>query len=342
MAIKSKSKVVAAKIETTFNVEETLANTDALQVKSNSTLEVSLETKERDVIRDSLLSMAPIPIREDAKGTIAVELMPSGTNDDLLGDVLLTAGLGVKSPAAVAANGTGGFIGKEADGTTAADKISITDGTVDSTATLYYLAPPSASTKSVTLKEFVGTDKSVVTTGNVVETIKFNLPTADIATLEFSVGGCGFTTNNSDTKLTPTCTDGIPYLGKSATYMFDGISLDATDVSIDVTNEVYNVASVTVDGYSAKVITGQAIKGSFKVLFEDYSLLTKFQNNVDGSLYIVLQAGADKFGVYIPKLKLTSFSKSDDSGVISQTVEFMVVNSCVAGEEPIIFASEVA
>ncbi len=344
MAIKSKSKVLAAKIEGVFNVEEVLTDAESLEVKSNSSLEVSLETKDRDVIRNSLLKLAPIPIREEASGTIAVELMASGTDDNLIGDVLLEAGLGVKSVAGTAGGGTGAFIGFSDDGTTVANEIfmATVSDTADSTAVAYTLAGTDATTKSLTIKEFIGIDKSVVTTGNVVESIKFNLPTADIATLDFSVGGCGFETSNSDTKLNPLCVDGIPYLGKSATYVFDGTSLDATDVSIDITNEVYNVEAVTADGYSAKIITGQEVKGSFKVLFEDYALLTKFQNNVDGSLYIMLTSGTSKFAVYVPKLKLTSFSKSDDSGVISQSVEFVVVTSCVAGQEPIIFASEVA
>ena len=91
------------------------------------------------------------------------------------------------------------FSGPDADtrlGVTPVDEIWLASaGEVDSTSAVYYLASPDSATKSVTIKEFVGADKSVVTTGNVVESIKFNLPTADIATLEFSVAGCAFTTS---------------------------------------------------------------------------------------------------------------------------------------------------
>ncbi len=343
--LKSKSKVIAAKLEAVFNTAETLTSADTLEIKESSNVTTTLATVSRKVIRDSLLTTPVIPIRENTSSTIDVELLPSGVADDILGDALLEAGMGKKSPAGLAGSGTGAFIGFSDDGATPADIIYMAQAgdTNDSTAVAYILNKPSGITKSLTIKEFLGTSKSVETIGNVVSSIKISLPTADVASMVFSVEGCGFATNESDTKLTPVCSTNLPYLGKSATFKFDGVTVAATDVSIDITNTIFNEESLIVDGYSSKSITSQEIKGSFTALFEDYSMLTKFKNNVDGSLYVSLSQGANTFAIYIQKLKLTSFSKSDNSGVMSQTVEFQVPYDCSGGiAEPIIVASQVA
>lgn len=343
MAINTKSKVIAAKIETVFNVAEVLASTDTFTVKSNSKVDATLDTVARDIIQDSMLKTAPIPVRENTSGTIDFELMPSGTVDDLLGDPFLEAGMGRKSIAAIAGAGTGCFIGYSDDGVTIADQIYMAQATDvnASTAVAYTLANTTEATKSLTIKEFLGLNKSVEATGNVIDSIDIALPTADVATISYSFAGCGFTTNNADTKLTPSCTSTIPYLGKSATFTFDGGSLPATDVSIKIANTVYNEESLIANGYTSKKVTSKDITGSFTLLFEDYTLLTKLQNNTDGTLYIVLTQGINKFAVYIPALKLTTFSKADSSGIMTQTVEFTVVNSCVAGQEAIIIGQEV-
>lgn len=343
--LKSRSKVIAAKIESVFNVAESLSSTDTLEVQSSTSINTTMDTVARDVIKDSLLSTPDIPVRENTSGEISVELMNSGTGDDILGDALLEAGVGVKSVAGAAGAGTGAFIGFSDDGTTVADEIymATASDTNASTAVAYTLASPNSDTKSLTVKEFVGTNKSVTTTGNVVSAVKITLPTADVASISFSVEGCGFSTNEADTKLATNCITSLPYIGKSATFKFDGNSLSATDVSIDITNTIFNEEAVTADGYTSKVITAQEVKGTFTALFTDYSMLTKFQSNASGSLYIVLTQGTSKFAVYIPELKITSFSKTDNSGVLSQTIEFKVPYSCDGSvATPIVIASEVA
>lgn len=335
--ITSKSTVVAAKIETTFNVAETLTNADCLEVKSSSKLDTTLSTVERDVVRNSMLSLPPIPVRKETSGNLDFELVPeSALSDDLLGDALWEAGMGVKEAGGL---GTGGFIGYSDAGTTPADMIYLADVAETGTATVYLLGGTTAPTKSLTVKEFVGTNKSMTTTGNVIESIDISLPTADIATVSFKMSGCSFTANESDTKLTPTCSNVVPYLGKSAVFKFDGIAVNATDVSVSITNTIFSQESLSSDGYSSKTVTGKDVKGSFTVMFEDYSMLTKFQNSTDGSLYIQLTQGTNKFAIYIPKLRLTSFSKATTDGIYTQSVDFQVLQDCSVGTNPIIIAN---
>ena len=335
MAINVKSKVTAAKIESVFNVAEVLTNADTFEVKMSSKVDATLDTVERDVIRDSLLSLPPIPVRENTSGNLDFEIIPSGTLQELQGDALWEAGMGIKSAAGTA---TGAFIGFSDAGVTPADEIYLADVAEDGTAVAYLSGGASDATKSLTIKEFIGTDKSLETTGNVVSSIAINLPSADVANVSFSIEGCGFTTNNADTKLSNLCTSTLPYLGKSAVFKFDGSTVNATDVSINIANTVYNEEAITSDGYSSKQVTAKDITGSFTVLFEDYSLLTKFQDSVNGSLYISLTQGTGTFAVYIPVLRLTEFSKADSSGVYSQTVSFQVPANCDADVEPIIIA----
>jgi len=335
--ITQKSTVMAAKLETTFGVAAVLANADCLEVKSSSKLDTTLDTVERDVIRNSMLSLPPIPVRKTTSGNLDFELLPEGaTSDDLLGDALWEAGMGLKEAGGI---GAGAFIGYSDAGITPASEIYIADVADTGTATAYLFGTTTTPTKSLTIKEFIGVDKSMTTTGNVVESIKISLPTADVCSVSFSVSGISFTSNNTDTKLVPTCSNVLPYLGKSAVFKFDGVTVNATDVSIDITNEVYNEEALVSDGYVSKVITGKKVSGSFTVLFENYDMLTKFQNSVDGSLYVELTQGSNKFAVYIPKLRLTSFSKSVNNGVWSQSVDFDCLQDCAVGVEPIIIAN---
>ena len=342
MAILDKSRVIAAKIETTFNVAEALTDADTLTVKDSTKIDASMDTVQRSIIKDSLLAEAPIPVREKTSGNVDFELT-AGTQagDELLGDVLWEAGMGKKSASGSA--GSGYWIGYSDDGTTPADMIYTSQAadTNASTATGYTLASTTDATKSLTIKEFVGTNKSVTTTGNVVSSIDISIPTADVATVSFSIEGCGFETNESDTKLSQTCTDTLPYLGKSATFTFDGGSISATNVSIKIANTVFSEEGITSDGYTSKAVTGKEVTGSFTLLFEDYSMLTKLQNNTNGSLFIKLTQGSNEFGVYIPTLKITSFGKTVNNGVISQDISFAVIETC-AGQEPIIIANKTA
>lgn len=339
MAILDKSRVFAAKLEGTFNVAETLTNAETFQVKESSKVDATMDSVERDVITDSLLKTAPINVRENTSGNLDFELMPNGTADDLLGDVLWEAGMGVK---AAAGADSGYFIGYSDAGTTPANEIYTAQGGDTGTATGYTLAGTSDATKSLTIKQFLGVNKSLETTGNVVSAIALSIPTADVATVSFSVEGCGYTTNNADTKLTPSCVTSLPYLGKSAVFSFDGGDLSATDVSINIANTVYNEEGITADGYTSKQLTQKEVTGSFTILFEDYTMLTKLQNNTSGSLYIELNQGTNKFGVYIPALKLTSFGTANNSGVITQSVDFACIYDCSIVGEPIIIAQEVA
>lgn len=336
--VTSKSKVFAAKLETTFNVAPVLTNSDTFEIKSSSALNATLDTVERDVIRNSMLGLAPIPVRENTSGNLDFELIPlGGSVDALLGDMFWEAGMGVKSASGTVASGA--FIGYSDAGTTPASEIYLAAAGETGTATAYLLGGVSDPTKSLTVKEFVGTNKSMTTTGNVVESINISLPTADVAMVSFAISGCGFSTNEADTKLTPSCVTSLPYLGKSAVFKFDGSTVNATDVSVTIANEVYNEESLASDGYSSKVITGKTVTGSFTVLFEDYSLLTKFQNSQDGELYIELTQSGNKFAIYIPMLRLTSFAKSDSNGVQSVSVDFQVPSACVAGVQPIVVAN---
>lgn len=343
MAIRSKSKLVAAKIEAVFNTGEVLADADALEVAMSTSISATLDTIDRDVIRDSLIGLAPIPVRENVSGNVDFELIPSGTDNDLNGDAFWEAAMGLKSVAATAGAGTGGFIGFSDDGTTSANMIYLADAgdTADSTATVYTLSGTTDATKSLTIKEFMGADKSLLTTGNVIESLSIDLPTAGVCTAKFNFGGCGFETNNADTKLNGSCVNEVPFVGKSATFTVNDVDYDATDVSVSINNDVYNVETLATDGYSEKVITGKTVTGSFKILFEDFSELTAFQNSTAGALYIQIAQGTDKFAIYIPAMLRTGVSTQDDSGIVSQTIEFQVVEECGgAATEAIIVACE--
>jgi hypothetical protein len=321
MAVSIKSKLIAAKKETVFNTAETLTDADVIEVSASSTLEPTVETIERDVLRDSFIAAPSIPVRNLVSGSITTELL--GDTDALIGDVLYEIGIGKRTENGGEITATDVKVGGAGD------------------ALIYTLASPSDATSSATVKEFIGADKSITATGVVVDEVTFNVPTAGVATTDFKLSGCGFTSNNTDTKLTSTCTNSIPFIGKSATFEIGGVSFCATDVSITIANDVFSQECITTDGYGSKSVTAKSITGSFTTLFEDYTLLDKLRNNDKGSFFLKLTQGTHEFGIYIPEIVYTSVGKGDDSGIVTQSVEFMVSQGCGANMEPIIVGHKV-
>ena len=319
MAITTKSKIIAAKKETTFNTAETLTDAEVIEVLSKSSIEPKVDTIERDTIRGSFIKAKSVPVRNLADGTVSVEIV--GDTDDLMGDVFYEIGIGKKT-----ANGC--LIGAT----------DITTGGGSDDATLYSLSAPSDATVSATVKEFVGADKSLTVTGVVVDEVTINVPTAGIATTDFKLSGCGFTSSNADTKLNSTCVSSVPFIGKSATFQVGGVDFCATDVSITISNDVFSQECITTDGFGSKAVTSKDIKGSFTTLFDDYSLLTALQNNTTGSLFLKLTQGTSEFAVFCPEISYTSFSKGEDNGIITQQIEFMVSLACGSTTEPIYVA----
>jgi len=318
---RTQSAVYAAILETTFNGGGTFTDDDVIEVTSDSNLKPEIDAIERKATCNSFIAQPKVAGKESGSGTIGVELI--GSDDGLLGSVILRVALGIYEEPGT---GTGCFIGSSDDGTTPANEIHEADASEDGTAYLYKLNKPCGSQESLAIKMMLGCDtsdsQSLIFTGVVPNSVQFDFPVADIATISFDIGGAGFQTASGETLLTANCSSANPFVGKNATFTVDDTTYEAKDLSFTIENTVSDREAITNSGISDKVITSKLVKGSLKITFENWDELDKFKNNADAKIYLEMTNGADKFAIYIPKARYTSVAVEDDDGVLVNTIEF--------------------
>jgi len=335
MAIyRSNSAVYAILKESTFNAGGTFTNADVVEVTSDTSMKPEGDSIERKAIKNSFLSQPKMAGKIYGSGTVGVELIPvGGASKDLNGSDILEVALGLREEAAL---GTGGFIGFSDAGTTPAKMIFEATGIDTGTAVLYKLAKPCGSQPSLSIKQFLGCDvgdsQSITYTGIVPTSVKFDFPTADLATISFDVGASGYSTAAGQAILTGTAIVENPYVGKNATFTVDGTAYEATGLSFTIENTVTDREAITSEGITSKAVTKKMVKGSLSVVFEDYSELNKFKNNTDAAVYLEMVSGTHKFAIYFPRARYTSVSIEDADGILENKIEFEAYEDAVSGE----------
>ena len=199
-------------------------------------------------------------------------------------------------------------------------------------AVLYKLGSPCGSQSSLAVMAVYGCDstdnKALILQGIVPESCEIKIPTADIATLSFSLQGTSFkTAENTDIPRCETSDYAIPYVGKNAVFTIDSVEKEAKDVSITISNTIADIESIVTAGVAGKTVTRKEIKGTFTVTFTDWGELNKFKNNGFGKLFIELKTedtdgNEHKFAIWLPKISYTSVSVEDDNGILVNKIEF--------------------
>jgi len=333
MALRTRGIVTQIAKETTFNTAPTFSDSDVVLAISTA-INPKVDMVDRKELGCSLVKKAGIPVRFTTDGNVEVEMRRAeGDNPTFVGDVLFEAGLGVKH-LADGDKGNGGFIGYESDGETEADKVSLADSDHAGTATIYTIGDTGVERISLALKKFYDSGDVVLTsTGNVINKVDMQFPTADILTATFSLEGSGYSTSSGETK--PACPSDTkaPLVGKSATFKFGGNVVNATDLSVSITNKITNEESLTGSGYTNKYIVEKEVTGSFKVLMEDFSYLDKLTNQTIGEFYLQITNGTDELGLYMPKVKVTEVSVTDNSNMLIEvSVTFQAERDDSLGE----------
>ena len=197
---------------------------------------------------------------------------------------------------------------------------------------LYKLGRPCGTEDSLTAQVLYGCDstdsRALIMNGIVPESFELKIPTAEIATISFSVKATSFKTDEG--LPVPACevTDSaIPYVGKNAKFIVDNTTKEAKDVSLSVTNTVADIEAITTTGVAGKAITKKEVKGSFTVTFANWDELNKFKNNGFGALYIELNTedtdgNPHRFAVYCPKISYTAVNVDNDNGILVNKIEF--------------------
>jgi len=328
MSYRSTSAIYAVIKEATFNSGGTFIDQDVVEVTSDTALKPEIDAIERKAVSNSFLQSPKLPGKESGSGTFAVELIPvGGTDNDINGSVILEVALGSKE---IAGPDTGALIGVSDAAGTAANMIYEVAAGETGEAVLYKLNKPCGGQESLAIKQFLGcdaTDSEIITySGIVPNSVTFDFPVADIATVSFDTGAAGFTTNSGEAILPSVFISANPYVGKNASFTVDNVAYEAKDLQFSIDNTVSDREALTSSGITDKIITAKMVKGSLTVTFENYDELNKFKNSVDAAIYLEMGstdgANSYKFAIYLPRVRYTSVSIEDDDGVLANKIEF--------------------
>jgi len=220
------------------------------------------------------------------------------------------------------------------------------DATETGEANLYKLNKPCGSEASLAIMKVIGCDatdsQTLIFKGVVPGSVKLSFPTGDICTASFDLGASSFDTRTGDTVPTITCGDSNPYVGKLAKFSVDGKTYEAKNIEVTISNTVTDLETITSTGIGAKITTQKEVKGTFTVLFESYDELQKMKNNTDATLYLELSqdSGANKFAMYMGRIRYSSVDVADDNGVVVNNIEFIAYED--ENKEPILIAHQVS
>lgn len=332
MGFTTNSAIYAAEIETTFNEAFNTGSVydaaSVLEITSDTNVKPEISSIERKAVTNSYIAMSKIAGKESGAGTLAFELIPRKSDADLMGASVLEVCMGEReAPTAT----SGALIGQDSTGAAAksisAYKYDNATNTNTPDAFLYTLGKPCGTTKSMSLLQVfgcTGSQQAVGYTGIVPNSVTFNFPVADVATVSFDVGASGFEVNvtvpagvNGVNNLTET-----PYVGKNAVFTVDNVTYEAKDLSFTIENTVSDREALTSQGITSKEITKKLVKGSLTVTFQDYTELTKFKNNTAAQVYLEMTSGTAKFAIWIPKAVYSGVSIDDDNGILVNKIEF--------------------
>jgi len=328
MAYLSKGRSVAVVEEVSYGAATpTFTNVDYIDY-TGSDLSTSIENLERNVVRNSMLALAPLLGQETSSGSITVEVSGDNAVTGVNGHLLYKNGIGKFINNTVATTATGGttstIIVTSAVGYAVGQIVKINLGAGDSYTTITEIAG-STLTVAPILSEVPTTGDAIVglatyilpkpndtvpslavrenlkpTTGNaidydylgvVVSDVALSYPVGNIATAQFTVAGASFTATTPGTIPALPCTIATPVVGKNATLTVLGTNYAAQDLSINVTTEITDVNAMTTDGLSNKLAVGKGVTGSFKVEYTGVASFDAFKAGTIGELMLQVRDG---------------------------------------------------
>ena len=344
MGYRTNSALYAVVKEATFNAGGTYLDADVVEATSDTSLSPEIDAIERKAVSNSFLTSPKLPGKESGSGTFGVELIPEESGTDVNGKVILEVALGTVE---VPGLDSGAFIGYSDAGITPASMIYEADPDdvavgETGTATLYKLNKPCGTQDSLAIMQYLGCDAGdsqlLEYKGVVPNSVTFDFPVADIATVSFDVGAAGFESSDSVAILSSVYLSENPYVGKNATFEVGGVAYEAKDLSFSIENTVSDREAVTSAGITDKIIVAKVVKGSITVTFENYDELNTFKNAADATCYLEMVSGAHKFAIYLPRIRYTSVGIEDDDGILVNKIEFEAYED--ASGEAILIAHE--
>lgn len=217
--------------------------------------------------------------------------------------------------------------------TSAADHTSV-EGLVS-----FVIANPETPQISLAIQEYLeGESQVVYTYGGVVATdVTTTFPVANIVKSSFSLAGAGFDVYQDGVNgglvadRDSQCLDLTPYIAKNMTFKYAGTDYAIEDLEVKVSSDIYDTEALTTDGLTNKTATGKSeVGGSFGLEYDGVALFDTFQAGTSGELFGTVSNASSTVVVYSPKVILTEASKSIDSGIYKESLNFTSLSSGLA------------
>lgn len=221
------------------------------------------------------------------------------------------------------------------------------DGDVVNGALTYLLPRPEDEVKSLMIREHIVNTQATKLIdydykGSVVTSVALTYPVGKICKASFSTSGAGFTINANASAINVPCDIESPVIGKNAKFTYidkNGVAstYDAQDVSIKIDTQTTNIEAITTNGLANILGTGKSVTGSFKVEYTGTENFETFKAGDKGALLLALSRGGVNdpiaTGVIAPQIKFTKVSKSENGGILYDTIEFEVLSPSCDGNE---------
>ncbi len=179
---------------------------------------------------------------------------------------------------------------------------------------------------------------SEVYTGNKIQSAAFSLPTTGFATCDFSLLGKDLAqTGTSRYFSSPTAVgDNAAVAAVNGAMLVDGVAI-ALLTSLDFTvNREVNLLNAVGSNSAVDANTGRiTVTGSFSAYFTDGTYRDKFANETEVVLAVALTAdntaAAEFVSFTLPRVKVTSATKTDDTQGIVASFDFVALLATTAG-----------
>ena len=299
---------------------------DVVSFNDDSGLTPAVTTLERAVFNGSYVGCQALSGESSTSGNLNVDLalapISSTEAGKFVGHLVFKSGFGK-------------YIEQAAD----VDEVAFTIGIEpDSIASptgfdLYTLSDPTDAQTTLVVREFLGGSGDAVLDhkGVVVDSMSFDFSVGSIVKVSNSVSGVNFATATGQTVLpSGGCGNALPFVTKNAVLKLDGATLDASNVSMTITNTIVDRKYITGNGTSSKVVTAKSIELSYTVDLDatQMAFYNKMQSNATGAIFLKLvNSAGDKCCIYLPKINFGNVTKSNDSGILTVSVTSMAYES---------------
>lgn len=294
---------------------------DGALIQDTSSMNMAIETLERNNLVGSLISCPNIVGRESNSGTIDAEL-------GILPIVGTEAGR--LNPHYVLKNSLGAYVEKGANVTagTSVTEVATSTGTHD----LYRLQKLGEDVPALAVREYKGGDvNNVLDYGGVVfESTAFNLTAGEILTTSSSASGTQTFINTTAQPTPPSLSCGDTnnvFVTKNIFFSLDGNIVKAQDVTVNVNNTIADRTKINTSGIDQKIVTSKSVEVTFTRDLEDLQQLIKFKQNASATLFIeMINGNGDQVIIYLPKINRTAVEGTDSDGIVAQNITFQGFN----------------